>query len=291
VAECRSKIRFPMPESIPLSPEAVADLPHPDDGTNEIAPDLAYRRLAMVNVVFFGLPGCGDANWILIDTGLAGMAGRIKAAGQERFGGSGKPAAIILTHGHSDHVGSAEKLLEEWNIPVYCHPQERPYLNGTQSYPPPDTSVGGGLMPKLAPLFPKGPIDIGDWLLPLPSDGSVPGMLGWRWIHTPGHSVGHVSLWREADRALIVGDAFVTTNQESIYAVVTQAEELHGPPAFMTPDWTAAHRSVETLAALKPEVVVTGHGKAMKGGEMRTALELLAAEFQRIAVPEGHRCR
>ena len=63
-----------MPESIALSAEAVADLPHPDDGTNEVAPDVAYRRLAMVNVVFFGLPGCGDGNWILIDTGLAGMA-------------------------------------------------------------------------------------------------------------------------------------------------------------------------------------------------------------------------
>lgn len=41
-----------MPETIALSPEAVADLPHPDDDTNEIASDLAYRRLAMVNVVF-----------------------------------------------------------------------------------------------------------------------------------------------------------------------------------------------------------------------------------------------
>jgi glyoxylase-like metal-dependent hydrolase (beta-lactamase superfamily II) len=278
-----------MPESIPLSPAAVADLPHPDDGTNEIAPDLAYRRLAMVNVVFFGLPGCGDDNWVLIDTGVVGMSKRIKAAAKERFGGSGKPAAIILTHGHSDHVGSAEKLLEDWNVPVYSHPKERPFLDGNESYPEPDTSVGGGFMPKLAALFPRGPIDIGDCLLPLPKDGSVPGMPGWRWLHTPGHSIGHVSLWREADRSLIVGDAFVTTNQESIYAIVTQAEELHGPPAFMTPDWNAAHRSVQMLAELKPEVVVAGHGKAMRGAEMRAALEALAANFLQIAVPEAYR--
>lgn len=114
-------------------------------------------------------------------------------------------------------------------------------------------------------------------------------MPGWRWLLTPGHSVGHVSLWREADRSLIVGDAFVTTNQESVYAVITQAEELHGPPAFMTPDWPAAERSVQSLAELKPELVVTGHGKAMRGAEMRAALETLAINFQKIAVPATQR--
>lgn len=278
-----------MPETIPLSPQAVADLPHPDDGTNEITPDLAYRRLAMVNVVFFGLPGCGDGHWVLIDTGLSGMAKRIKAAAQERFGGTGKPAAIIFTHGHSDHSGNAKQLLEEWKVPAYCHPKERPFLDGTQSYPPTDTSVGGGLLPKIAAWFPKGPIDIADWLSPLPEDGTVPGMAGWRWIHTPGHTPGHVSLWREADRSLVVGDAFVTTNQESIYAILTQSEELHGPPAFLTPDWESARNSVNALAALDPELVVCGHGRAMRGEEMRHALKKLAAEFETIAVPPSHR--
>ena len=103
------------------------------------------------------------------------------------------------------------------------------------------------MMPMIASLFPKGPIDISDWLAFLPEDGSVPAMPGWRWIHTPGHTPGHVSLWRERDRTLIVGDAFVTTNQESIYAVLTQAETLRGPPAFMTSDWDTARHSVEIL--------------------------------------------
>ena len=40
-------------------------------------------------------------------------------------------------------------------------------------------------------------------------------MPGWRWVHTPGHTAGHVSLFRDADRTLIAGDAFVTTKQES----------------------------------------------------------------------------
>jgi hypothetical protein len=46
-----------------------------------------------------------------------------------------------------------------------------------------------------------------------------------------------VSIWREEDRALIAGDAFITTDQESAYAVLRQEPELHGPPQYFTPDW------------------------------------------------------
>ena len=123
----------------------------------------------------------------------------------------------------------------------------------------------------------------------LPEDGSVPGLPGWRWIHTPGHTPGHVSFWREADRLLLVGDAFVTTAQESAYAALTQEPELHGPPMYLTLDWTAARESVRALAALKPERVLTGHGRPLRGPDMRRALDSLAQEFDRVAVPERGR--
>ena len=60
---------------------------------------------------------------------------------------------------------------------------------------------------------------------------------------------------------------------------------MHGPPKYFTPDWEAARRSVEKLAALEPELVVTGHGRAMRGAEMRAALHELAQGFDRLAVP------
>ena len=110
-------------------------------------------------------------------------------------------------------------------------------------------------------------------------------MPGWRWIHTPGHSPGHISLFRESDRSMIVGDAFVTTRQESAYAVALQSPELHGPPQYFTTDWAAARQSVQSLAALEPDTVVTGHGLAMQGAEMRAALHRLADDFDAIAVP------
>src|SRR5918992_1240748 len=91
----------------------------------------------------------------------------------------------------------------------------------------------------------------------------------------PGHTPGHVSLFREVDRTLIVGDAFVTTKQESATAVLTQRPELHGRPAYYTPDWESARRSVQRLAALEPWRVATGHGPPMEGPEMLADLQKL----------------
>ncbi len=275
-----------MAQQIPMSQSDVTGEAQ-DGGTIEVAPDLAYLRLAIVNAVFFGAPR--TPGWVLIDAGIVGMANRIRHAAVERFGAGVPPAAIVLTHGHFDHVGALDELAREWDVPVYAHPLEAPYLDGSASYPPPDPMVGGGLTALLSPLFPRGPVDVRDRLRPLPEDGNVPPMPGWRWLHTPGHSVGHVSLWRDADRALIAGDAFVTTAQESAYAAVTQEPELHGPPKYFTHDWQAARESVRRLAALAPELAVTGHGRAMRGAAMRDALGTLARDFDRVAVPDSGR--
>jgi glyoxylase-like metal-dependent hydrolase (beta-lactamase superfamily II) len=144
-------------------------------------------------------------------------------------------------------------------------------------------------MARLSIFFPRGPIDVGARLKTLPADGSVPGMPGWRWIHTPGHTPGHVSLWRDSDRTIIAGDAFITTRQESAYAALRQEPEMHGPPMYYTPDWSSAKESVQKLAKLEPELAVTGHGRAMKGGHMRSALHALADGFDAIAVPDKGR--
>ena len=87
-------------------------------------------------------------------------------------------------------------------------------------------------------------------------------MAGFRWIATPGHTPGHVSLYREADGTLIVGDAFVTTRQESAVGAFQQVPEVRRPPAYYTPDWKAARQSVEK--ALRCRVPMSpGRGTAI----------------------------
>jgi glyoxylase-like metal-dependent hydrolase (beta-lactamase superfamily II) len=253
----------------------------------EITSDVGCLRTAFVNLYFFGRPDARDREWVLIDAGLPGFAGAIARAAERRFGKHARPAAIVLTHGHFDHVG-ALRLAERWDVPIYAHSLELPYLTGLSAYPPPDPSVGGGVA-RMSPLFPRGPFDFRPRVSSLPQDGSVPGMPGWIWIHTPGHTPGHVSLFRERDRTLIVGDAFVTTRQESLLYALTQAIEMHGPPAYYTPDWGTAWGSVELLAGLKPEIAATGHGRPMRGAGMRIELQHLASEFGRRALPRQGR--
>jgi glyoxylase-like metal-dependent hydrolase (beta-lactamase superfamily II) len=259
---------------------------HDEAGSHEVLPDLAYKRLVLVNVMFVSNAQRADRSWVLIDAGVPGTTHSIALAAEKRFGKSSRPAAIVMTHGHFDHTGALKELAERWDAPVYAHELELPFLNGTRSYPPPDPAVGGGIMATLSRFYPRGPVDVADRLRALPADGSVPGMPGWRWIHTPGHTEGHVSFWRAADRTLIAGDAFVTTKQESVYAVATQEPELHGPPMYFTPDWDRARESVQRLARLEPELAVTGHGRALGGTAMRAALHTLADRFDDVARPK-----
>ena len=272
-----------------MSMTADAVIPELGSEPYPLTDDLAYLRTAIVNVFFYGRPGQDDHSWVLIDAGMPGSAGRIAEAARRRFGRGSRPSAIVLTHGHFDHIGAVRELAEAWDVPVYAHPLEFPYLTGRSSYPPPDPSVGGGAMASLSWLYPSGPIDLGGRLRPLPDDGSIPEMPGWRWIFTPGHAPGHVSLFRDADRTLIAGDAFITTKQESAFAVFAQRPEIHGPPMYFTPDWESSRRSVEALAALEPELAATGHGPPMHGEAMRSALHVLARDFDRRAVPSHGR--
>ena len=247
----------------------------------EAADGVLRVRTLMANVY---LVRNGSA-WVLVDAGLRGYARTIIAAAEEFVGSARAPEAIVLTHGHFDHIGSLDALLERWPVPVYAHRLERPYLNGESAYPPPDPLVGRGSMALLSRLYPRGPIDISNCLNVLPEDGSVPMLPGWRYVFTPGHTAGHISLFRDRDRTLIAGDAVVTTKQESAVAVLAQREELHGPPAYFTQDWRSAGESVRKVAALEPEVLASGHGVVMRGAAMRESLHALAANFERTEVP------
>ncbi|MBW4040173.1 MAG: MBL fold metallo-hydrolase [Acidobacteria bacterium] len=251
-----------------------------------IALGVVGLKIAFVNV--FGVSH-EDGSWTLIDAGIPFSASRIKSWAKETFGRP--PNAIVLTHGHFDHVSGAEELAEVWDVPVYAHRLEFPYLRGEKEYPAPNWAAGGGVMPLMSPTLPRGPVDLGERLRALPEEGAeltLAELPGWTLLHTPGHTPGHVSFFRESDGTLLVGDAFCTTKPESFFAAnFMQPAELHGPPSYFTSDWEQAKASVRKLAALRPATVAPGHGKPLAGEGVAAALERLAAEFEALAVPEN----
>lgn len=240
-----------------------------------VLPDLVRLGIAFVNAYLVGEPG---GRWTLVDSGLPLSAPLIRTAAAERFGAGFRPDGIILTHGHFDHAGSAGELAREWSVPIFAHPLELPFLTGRSDYPPADPTMGGAIA-QLSRVFPTSGYDFGDRVWPLPEDGSVPGMAGWRWLHTPGHTSGHVSLFREADGTLLAGDAVTTVDMDSWTAQVTRPRELDRPPAPFTPDWPAARRSAELLAGLEPRTVAAGHGLPMRGPEVAERLRSFASRF------------
>jgi len=252
---------------------------------HEVLDDVYCLPVQIVNVYFVGSPASPE-DWVLVDAGMPKSEDTIRKAAEQRFGEGVPPRAIVLTHGHFDHVGAVVELAQHWNVPVYVHADELPFVTGQKAYPKPDPSVGGGMVARVSPFFPTEPVDLGEYVRALPDDGTIAELPGWRWVATPGHTQGHVSLFRQADRALIAGDAFVTVQQESLYKVFTQQREISGPPRYLTEDWPQAKASVERLAALEPSVAMTGHGMAMGGDELRERLKDLAERFDELALPD-----
>lgn len=253
----------------------------------QVAPGIWGMKDIFVNVYI--IQDTASGKWVLVDAGLKTSAAKIKKMAAELFGEESKPAGIIMTHGHFDHVGSLEKLAQDWHVPVYAHYLEVPYLTGKSLYPPFDTTVGGGLMTEMAFLYPRKSVDVSSFVETLPEDGTIPVLLGWKWIHTPGHAPGHISLFRDEDKVLIAGDAFVTTKAESALSTAFQKKMVSGPPAYATTDWVAAYESVKKLLLLQPEVAATGHGKPMYGIELLRQLYDLYEHFDEVAIPEKGR--
>lgn len=230
----------------------------------------------MSNVYLLGQRG---GRWVLVDTGTPGMSARIRRAAHFCYGDRA-PEAIVLTHGHFDHTGNVRELADYWDVPVYSHPMEAPYLDGRDHYPPPDPTVGG-FMAQLSRVFPKCGVELGSRLRQLNANsGEMPGLEGWKVIHTPGHTPGHISLFRSEDRVLIAGDAVITINQQNPIGMVTQERRIYPPPTYFTTDWDEAADSIRKLSDLGPALIAAGHGLPLMGAGVPGMLEDFASTFQ-----------
>jgi glyoxylase-like metal-dependent hydrolase (beta-lactamase superfamily II) len=231
----------------------------------------------------------GDAvNWLLVadDTGVmlidAGYPGD-RADVLASLGALGYQAAdvraVLLTHAHIDHLGSAIWLAKTHGTPVYCHPDEvghakREYLEqasplhvARQLWRPSwavwsmHVVANGGLsregIPTAAPLTGETAAGLPGRPLPIP---------------TPGHTGGHCSYL--VDGVLASGDALVTGHAVS---------SCDGPqllPALFSHNQDDCVRSLAALALLETEVLAPGHGGLWRG-PIREATEAAAARARR----------
>src|SRR5438874_8632623 len=170
-----------------------------------IAPDVGWLPVSFANVYFVGRPG---GKWVLIDAGLPGWAADIFAAAEARFGAGSRPEAIVLTHGRIDHAGSALALAELWDVSIYAHRLEIPFLIGRSPYPPPDPTVGGALA-FLSRFFPRLSRDLGARLGELRTS-RVQGATIWVWFFAHGQSPRHVYFFRDSARDLLTVYALST---------------------------------------------------------------------------------
>jgi glyoxylase-like metal-dependent hydrolase (beta-lactamase superfamily II)/ubiquinone/menaquinone biosynthesis C-methylase UbiE len=211
-------------------------------------------------------------SWVLVDTGWRGRAELIRSAAETLFGVGAKPRAIVLTHVHPDHAGSAFELAQMWDVTVYVHPDEIPL-------PPSGRVIGALARVERRWMFPSGQ----DGLSPIDPNVGVPGLPEWQVIPTPGHTPGHLALFREGDRALITGDAVLTVNLNSLRNALSHKHTLGGPPRFVTWNWRSATESVAKLTRLEPSVLAPGHGRPMAGPVLAPALSALREQLNNPA--------
>lgn len=220
--------------------------------------------------------------WVLIDTSWSKRAALIREAAESVFGADARPACILITHLHPDHTASAVELARLWNVPVYVHEAELPLA--AKNFPPEYLSpFERRLVEPLVRLLPRRPdnSELAAVLRALDPSSAVPGLPDWTCIHTPGHTPGHIVLFRGSDRVLITGDAILTINVNSLWDLLLGKQLVSGPPYISTWNWPAAKASVAALAALEPNVLACGHGIPMSGPAVARDLHALADRYAR----------
>lgn len=221
-----------------------------------------------------------EAGHTLVDAGIPGMANAIRT----ELAGQGLKLSdikrVIITHHDLDHIGSLPAVVAESGAQVWALEREIPLIEGDewpQKRPRPeqleqmmaDASIPQGrkeLMQRISSLPPV-KVKVDRAL----HDGEVLALAGGvRIVATPGHTFGHASLYLERSKTLIAGDA-LTSN----------AGTLHGPSAQATPDMKTAGESVNRLAELAVQTIVTYHGGVVSedasGQLKRVAAEMAAA--------------
>jgi glyoxylase-like metal-dependent hydrolase (beta-lactamase superfamily II) len=185
-----------------------------------------------------------DDGLVLVDAGLPRRQATIERALAQAQRSVGEIGTILLTHWHPDHTGTIGSLRAASGARVVAHALDARVISGQE--PEPRTLLMR-LASRFMPDAEKVPVDE-----VLSSDGgfSVPHVTA---VHTPGHTLGHVSfLVERGGGVLLAGDA-----------VANFRGRLRGSPRPLSADPRAAAESIAKLASLRFEIAVFGHGSPL----------------------------
>lgn len=288
--------RCPEPAIQPLAdPAGEAPALRVADGVWRITTPMPFRP-PEVHAYFVALDGGG---WMLVDGGLnTDAAWTALDAGVRAAAGGWRDVRIhVVTHMHMDHVGLAARVRERCGAAVWmgrldaermahaaAHPDEEAQYRAAllRRCGAPDEMVRAvedvrrGADPLAPPVTVDGMLD-GD-------EGEIPGAPGWRFLWTPGHTAGHVSLVRPADGVLIAGDAVLPR--------ITPTLGVNRQRADPVGDYAAA---LDRLEARAPSRVLPGHGNPPEDGiarirELRAAADAETDTVAALLDGDGRTC-
>jgi hydroxyacylglutathione hydrolase len=147
--------------------------------------------------------------------------------------------AVALTHCHPDHQGAAAALCNRLGVPLACHEADVAAMEGRKPMQPDNWIIRLGVRVWAGPTHPVGRVL---------REGDEVG--GFRVVHTPGHTPGHVLFFRDRDRVAVVGDVVANFPLRG----------LREPPWFFSADPAENRRSIRLLVGLRPSLVCFGHG-------------------------------
>ena len=174
---------------------------------------------------------------VLVDAGTPGARRRLLRQLSGR-----SLSAHVVTHAHPDHFGSSRAVCEALDLPLWCGAKDAEAIETARPV------IGPGRVPRLLARLPTPP----SYAV---SRGLVEGdeVAGFEVLDVPGHSPGHVALWRESDRVLIAGDVFFHLGRR-----------VSAPWSFLTADVAVNRASMKRLAALRPALALFGHGPPLR---------------------------
>jgi glyoxylase-like metal-dependent hydrolase (beta-lactamase superfamily II) len=249
-----------MSRTIPLTPDRRKSGPRL---TPQVVPGVHRLEHASTNCY---LLADGDA-WTLVDAAFPKTWGPLVHAAHEVGLRMRDLQGIVLTHGHFDHVGFAERAIEELGVPVFVHEQDRrlaahPYRYKREHtpflypllYPRSLGAVAG--MVKAGALKVRGVEDVSE----LPGEGTLdlPGRP--EVVFTPGHTFGHCALLLRDTETLLSGDAIVTLDP---YKGIPGAQIIAGAA---TADSEMALRTLDRIVATGARTILPGHGEPWRDG-------------------------